>query len=139
MARPPHKPTAATRRRVSIAAGGGMTHEAIAAALSISEPTLRKHYADELACGANGRRMDVLEKLYQQAKKGSTSAARAFLQQQPQFAVLSEGQLRDGGKPAKEAPAPKPGKKEQAQAAAVGAEAGTEWEGVLPKNVVAIR
>ncbi len=140
MARPEHKPTAATRRRVSVAAGGGMTHEAIALALKISEPTLRKHYADELAAGAHGRRMDVLEKLYTSARRGSTSAARAYLAHQAQFTPLAEGQLQDGGKGSK---APKPvkvGKKEQAQVDAVGAESGTDWDGILPgTNVVAIR
>lgn len=140
MARPEHKPTAATRRRVSIAAGGGMTHEGIALALKISEPTLRKHYPDELAAGAHSRRIDVLEKLYVSAKKGSTSAARAFLQHQAQFAPLAEGQLQGTTKgPAAEKPE-KLGKKEQAAADAVGAEAGTGWDGVLPAgNVVSLR
>lgn len=135
MARPSHKPTAASRRRVSIAAGGGMTHEAIAQALGITKPTLEKHYESELAAGANLRRIDVLEKLFQSAKKGSTSAARAYLQHQPEFHVLG----KPVGEPKPAAPAiEKPGKKEQAELDAIGAEDGTGWDGVLPKNVVAI-
>ena len=133
MARPSHKPTAAMRRRVSIAAGGGMTHEAIAQALGISKPTLEKHYETELATGANLRRMEVLEKLFQSARKGSTSAARAFMQNQPEFTVLAKTEVGPAPK------AEKPGKKEQAQADAVDAESGTGWDGLLPKNVVAIR
>lgn len=109
-----------------------MTHEAIAQALGISKPTLEKHYEAELATGANLRRMEVLEKLFQSARKGSTSAARAFLQNQPEFTVLAEV-----GKP--EAKPEKPGKKEQAQVDAVGAEAGTQWDGVLPGNVVSLK
>jgi len=117
-----------------------MSHEAIALALKISEPTLRKHYADELAAGAHGRRMDVLDKLYSSARKGSTSAARAYLAHQAQFTPLAEGQLQDEGKGAKLARPAKIGKKEQAEADAVGAEAGTGWDGVLPStNVVNLR
>lgn len=134
MARPDHKPTAAMRRRVSIAAGGGMSHEAIGQALKIDPKTLRKHYEAELSSGANMRRIDVLEKLFASARKGSTSAARAFLQHAPEFHVLGETV-----KPATEGKPEKIGKKEQLQADAVDAEQGTGWDGVLPRNVVAIR
>lgn len=113
-----------------------MTHEAIALALRISEPTLRKHYAEELSAGAHLRRAEVLEKLFNSARKGSTSAARAYLQHSAQFAPLGEGEAAKPG--AAEKPA-KLGKKEQAKVDAVGAEQGTDWEGVLPDNVVAIR
>lgn len=139
MARPSHKPTAATRRRVSIAAGGGMSHEAIAQVLRISKPTLEKHYETELASGAYLRRVEVLEKLFAQAKKGSTSAARAFLAHQPEFLPFGTGK-QEGQPPAPPAkPGQAAGKKEQADAAAVGAESGSKWEGVLPGNVVALR
>lgn len=115
-----------------------MSHEAIAQALSLSKPTLEKYYATELATGSNMRRMDVLEKLFQSARKGSTSAARAYLHNQPEFHVLGEGNI---AKPAAEPKrkAEKIGKKDQAQVDAVDAESGTGWDGVLPKNVVAIR
>ena len=112
-----------------------MTHEAIALGLGISKPTLEKHYEAELASGASLRRMDVLEKLFQSAKKGSTSAARAYLQNAPEFIPLGEG----AEKPAAATKAEKVGKKEQARQDAVGAEEGTGWAGVLPGNVVAIR
>lgn len=115
-----------------------MSHEAIAQALRISKPTLEKHYEAELASGANLRRVEVLEKLYVQAKRGSTSAARAFLAHQPEFLPLGGvGAVKPD--PAPTGKQPKPGKKEEAQAAAVGAEAGTAWSEVLPKNVVALR
>lgn len=114
-----------------------MSHESIALALTITKPTLEKHYAEELATGANVKRMEVLEKLFGQAKKGSTSAARAYLAHSPEFVPLAAGAEREAAPVAK--PEPK-GKKEKAKAAAVGAENGTSWEDVLPAgNVVSIR
>jgi len=130
MGRPEHKPTAATRRQVAAAAGGGMRQEDIANAIGISVPTLRKHYEAELSAGAARERMAVLQKVLAQAKKGSTSAARLYLQQQPEFvpAPIEE--------PKK---APKKGKKELAQEQAGTAQQGTGWDGLLPSNVTPIR
>lgn len=130
MARPEHKPTAASKRQVAAAAGGGMRQEDIANALGISVPTLRKHYDNELSAGAAKERMAVLQKVLAQAKKGSTSAARLYLAQQPEFQPVTT--------PAEDEKPAKVGKKEQQQAAAVDAESGTGWDGVLPKNVVPI-
>lgn len=134
MARPDHKPTTALRRRVEIAAGGGMSHEGIAQALKIDPKTLRKHYAGELASGANLKRMQVLESLFSQARKGSTSAARAYLAHAPEFEPIAEPAKADEPKPE-----PKRGKKEQANIDAVGAQAGTGWDGLLPEGVTPIR
>lgn len=136
MARPEHKPTAATRRRVAISAGGGMPHEDIALALGITAPTLKKHYRDELSVGAATKRMDVLGALYVAAtKKKNTSAAKAYLEHTPQPA----GQ---GAKDEATPPAPKgrpSGKKAIAQQDATTAQAGTGWEGILPDNVTPLR
>lgn len=137
MARKPHKPTAATRRRVAICAGGGMSHEAIAQVLRIDPKTLRKHYETELACGANERRAQVLEKLFAQARKGSTSAARLYLRNEPQFKALSPEAVQSDGE--KEGPKKPIGKKEQANQEAVTAAAGTEWADLLPPNVTPLR
>ena len=129
--RPPHAPTAAQRRQVSVAAGGGMTHEAIALALGIDRDTLAKHYAIELSTAANMRRMEVLSALYLAAKKGSSSAARAYLANSPDFEPLPAG----GVKPPAEPPAPRAepmGKKEAADAAAKTVQIGTGWDGLLP-------
>lgn len=130
MARPAHKPTAALRRKVAAAAGGGMRQEDIAKALGITVPTLRKHYADELSAGAAKERMAVLEKVLAAAKKGSTSAARLYLQQQERTAEAGAG-----------APGKK-GKKEQAQAEALTAERGTDWDSLIGEgasNVTPLR
>lgn len=137
MARRPHKPTAATRRRVEIAAGGGSSHEAIAQALKLDAKTLRKHYEVELASGANMRRIQVLETLFASARKGNTSAARAYLQNAPQFEALSETNVADSAPPPR---ADRLGKKDQANVDAVGAQAGTDWDGLLPgANVTPFR
>lgn len=134
--RPAHSPTAATRRKVAIAAGGGMLHENIAIALEISVDTLRKYYEPELAVGSTQRRMDVLEAMYRAAtKKGSTSAAKVYLANEPQLAVPPAPQPET---PAP-VPAPKLGKKEQAAADAVTAAKGTEWDDLLPKGGVTLQ
>lgn len=130
--RPPHEPTAATRRKVSIAAGGGMLHEQIAIALGINTDTPRKYYEHELSVGASQRRMEVLSAQFQAAtKKGSTSAARVYLANEPQVAAPPVPAPTPAPAPA--AVAAKLGKKEQAQADAQTAQQGTGWAELLPK------
>lgn len=141
--RPEWEPTTAQRRQIAIWAGAGMSLEAMASALGISIPTLRKHCATELSTGANQRRAEVLESLFRQAKKGSVTAAKAYLAAVPEFVVPpgAGSELPDGSSAAP-APAPaapqalaKPlGKKEQANRDAVTAHEGTEWADVLPTH-----
>ncbi|KRD71437.1 hypothetical protein [Lysobacter sp. Root96] len=109
-----------------------MTHEAIAQALKIDRKTLSKHYELELSSGASLKRAEVMEKLFASAKKGSTSAARLYLQVQPEFTPVP---LQDE-KPSTE---PKKGKKAQAQEDAGGAAEGTGWQDLLPANVTPLR
>jgi hypothetical protein len=139
--RPEHVPTAASRQKVAISAGGGMLHEQIALAMGISTPTLRKYYQHELSIGASKCRQDVIQAMYRAAKvKGSTAAAKVYLANVPEFEVppMPEGEeppVRPPA-PAAAAPAPQPaklGKKEQATADAATADRGTEWDGLLPK------
>ena len=136
--RPAHAPTAATRRQVSLAAGGGMRHEDIALAIGITRDTLTKHYPVELSTGASLRRLEVLCALHAAAKKGSSSAAKAYLAVEPQLAAppLAEGEVAPA--PAVPIPAPAPaarvmGKKEQAKADAGTAAVGTGWDELLPR------
>jgi|GEM_PF-927534 hypothetical protein len=132
--RPPHAPTAALRRYVSVAAGGGMRHEDIALALGISRETLAKHYNVELSSGALARRAEVLNALHAAAKKGSSSAARAYLEHTPELAAPpAEGVApTTGAQPPAEPTKPQRlGKKEQAQAEAITAQQGTDWDGLL--------
>lgn len=122
--RPAYKPTAAARRGVSIAAGGGMRHEDIAIALGISRDTLAKYFEAELSVGANLRRMEVMQALHAAAKRGSSSAAKAYLALDPQLAappIVAPAAER----------AEKLGKKAEANEAARVAQVGTDWDHLL--------
>jgi len=122
-----HKPTPASRRKVSVAAAWGMPHVEIALALNIARPTLEKHYGHELSIGASQRRMEVMQALQKQATKGNVAACKALLAITPLVAAP----------PAEPAPDPMPklGKKEQAQADARTAQQGTDWDTLLPRTV----
>lgn len=115
-----------------MAAGGGMLHEDIATALGISDDTLRKYYAGELTAGALTRRMEVLEGLHAAAKRGSSSAARAYLEHTPEFHVPPLPKEPAAPVEPKPERVPALGKKEQAQADAVTAHVGTDWADLLP-------
>lgn len=109
--RPAYEPTPAERHKVAISAAGGMTHAQISSLLGISADTLEKYFAVELTRGAMEKRAEILAALFKAAKRGSASAARAFLV----------------------GPSGPPGKKEQASAAAAVAQSGTEWDDLLPQ------
>ena len=51
MPQEPHQPTETTKAQVESAAGLGLPHEQIGALIGISDKTLRKYYANELAIG----------------------------------------------------------------------------------------
>jgi predicted transcriptional regulator len=122
MARPTFKPTAAQRRKVAIAAGAGMSHEEIALGLGISRNTLAKHFDAELSSGACAKRLEVLDAMFSAAKKGNVTAQKAYVAMTPNISA-----------PALEKPvATKEGKKQQAQAEAVVAQVGSDWESLLP-------
>lgn len=125
--RPAFKPTSVQRRKVTNAAAGGMAHEEIAIALGICRNTLTKHFEKELSAGALGRRMEVLDAMARTALKGNVSAQKSFLAMTPTLAA-----------PPVEPEKPK-GKKEQANADAVTAAAGTDWSDLLPTGVTPIR
>lgn len=122
MARPEFKPTAALKRKVAVAAGGGMSHEQIALTLGISRNTLEKHFAHELSVGACQKRFEVLDSLHKAAKKGSVAACKEYLKQSA---------------PATPKPAEKPkGKKIQAAKEAESAAVGTDWNDLLNPSTV---
>lgn len=127
--RPPFKVTPALQRKVAIAAGGGMSHEAIAMAIGCAKETLEKHFAHELSEGAHAKRLEVIEALHRQAKKGGVAAVKAYLAIQAQYAPPPAPPA--DGAPAR-APRMEPlGKKEQQQEDAKTADKGTEWETLL--------
>ncbi len=120
--RPPFKPTPTQRRLVRLAAGAGLPHVQIAAALAISQPTLRKAFAGELGTGAARAKLEVVAALHASALRGSAAAARAFL-------ALAFA------KPVDPAAVPKPralGKKAQQAATAIVAAEGSDWADLLP-------
>ncbi len=120
--RPPFKPTATQRRLVRLAAGAGLPHVQIAAALAISQPTLRKAFAGELGTGGARAKVEVVAALHASALRGSAAAARAYLS----LAAARPADLPPTPK------LPRVGKKETAAANAVSAAEGTDWESLLP-------
>lgn len=120
-----------------------MLHENIAVALEISIDTLRKYYQSELAVGSTRRRMDVLQAMYRAATtKGSTSAAKVYLANEPQMAVPPLPKESEAPAPAPASvpvAAPKLGKKDQANLDAVTAATGTDWADLLPGGASAPR
>lgn len=124
------------RRKVMTAKAGGMSEDSIALALGITRPTLSKHFMVELTTGAAQKRMDALDALFTQAKKGNVAAIKTvLLLNDAAGPPPKESQGAGEGTPAPAAapaPAMRLGKKEQAQMAAKTAADGTEWDGLLP-------
>lgn len=104
-----------------------MRHEDIAIALGIDRKTLEKHFEAELSVGASARRLEALKGLHKAAKRGSSSAAKAYLSADPQLAAPPTPREAEP-KPEVE---PKLGKKEQQAADAATAAHGTGWADLL--------
>ncbi|MDB5415092.1 MAG: hypothetical protein JWR10_3427 [Rubritepida sp.] len=122
--RPAHKPTDETRQRVQILTASGMPAWQIASVMLISEPTLRLHYEGDLQLGRASKTAEVIEALFLSAKGGNVSAQKAWL---AQFRQLNDPPQSDAP------PANQPvGKKDATRAAALSAEMGTGWDGLLP-------
>lgn len=122
MARPAFKPTPALRRRVSIAAAAGMSHQEIAIGLGIAKMTLEKHFVADLSIGANARRLEIVEALHKSAKGGSVAAAKAFLAMQPALAP-PPAEIDEPARPV--------GKKQEQNAAAQVAHVDTGWAAIV--------
>ncbi len=67
MPQAPHEPTDRDRKTVESMAAYGIPRPDIAAVIGISEPTLRKYYADELATATAKANAKVAETLYRKA------------------------------------------------------------------------
>ncbi len=77
--RPAHVPTQKNRKTVMMLCAMGWSNEAIAAALSVTQPTLRRHYFSELKRKADQRlRLEAwrLEKLIEQVDAGNVAALK---------------------------------------------------------------
>jgi hypothetical protein len=72
---PPHKPTEKQRETVRTMTAYGIPQDAIAAVVGISEPTLRKHYAHEIATAQAEANARVALRLFEHATGDSVAAA----------------------------------------------------------------
>lgn len=128
--RPPHMPTDENRRKVMLLAAFDKNEEQIAAALSITPPTLRKHYFRELRARLEARhRLEgkLLAALVKEVDAGNVSAMDKL------FKRLDRHDLATGAtsQPMRQAKPPKKGKKEAAVEAAHTAHEGSPWGNLL--------
>lgn len=124
--RPEFEPTQRQREDVKLCKADEWSDDRIARQLGISRNTLLKHFAEELAYGADQVRMRNLRNLQRLADAGSVPACRELLE-------MSEGgaeMLPVPSAPPAEHEAPL-GKKEQATRDARTAHEGTSWNQIL--------
>lgn len=126
--RPEHVPTQQNRNRVSLLVAMGWSTARIAAALYITQPTLRKHYFSELKFREVARDRLVAQlgvKLLDGVNAGNVSAIREFQKYLERNDLMLYGQSRQPDKPARPAKPEKVGKKAAALAAAHNPDVGT--------------
>ena len=110
--RPEFAPTDEDREKVGVLKAGGMSNEAIAEVIGISEPTLRKHFSLELDRATAKVRAELLMARFRSAMGGNVSAQNKMIEQVTAIDV----QTRRA--PEKQPKEPKLGKKEEQQIAA---------------------
>jgi hypothetical protein len=126
--RPQHVATRKNCNRVVMLLAMRWDNARIAKALSITEPTLKKHYERELASRENERyRLQAvhMERLWEQVQAGNVSAMREWRTLMDK--VESEEAERNFLESENLPPEPKRGKKEEAAYAATTAGEGTDW------------
>lgn len=104
--------------------------EQIAAALSITPPTLRKHYFRELRCRLEARQRlegKLLVSLLNQVDDGNVSAIDKFFKRLERHDLATGAMVR----PARSVREPKKGKKEAAVETAQSAHEGSPWANLL--------
>lgn len=119
-----HRRLPQVAEKVGVLRAAGVTVEAIAGRLGLSEPTLRKYYFRELRSGGQIARQVLIEAMWKKAVAGNVSAAN-FIRQE-----LARGDAEAFVTSSRPAQAPRPtptGKKEAAQLAATTAGQGTDW------------
>ncbi len=77
--RPVHVPTDETKRRVLQAAALGVRHDGICGLIGVALPTLRKHYADELARAGDVLVEEIAGAMYTKAMSGDIGAQKFIL------------------------------------------------------------
>ncbi len=127
--RPEHVPTQQNRNRVSLLVALGWGNARVAAALFITQPTLRRHYFSELKFREVARDRLVAQlgvKLLDGVNAGNVSAIREFQKYLERNDLMLYGQThRPRSQSEKPAKAPKLGKKEAALVAANQPDVGT--------------
>ena len=123
--RPEHVPTEKNRNKVSMLVALGWSNARIAAALFVTQPTLRKHYFSELKFRDVARdrlTASLAMKLWEQVQAGNVGAMKEFQKFLDRNDLMSFGQAPMPDKPAKQQ---KVGKKEAEIAAAQQPDPGT--------------
>ncbi len=110
--RPEFAPTDEDREKVRVLKAGGMTNEAIAEVIGVSEPTLRKHFSYELDIATAKVRADLLMARYRAAMGGNVQAQNKMIEQ------VSANAAQRKIAAEKEEKKPKLGKKEEQKLAA---------------------
>lgn len=126
--RPEHVATQQNRNRVSLLVAMGWSNARIAAALFITQPTLRKHYFSELKYRDVARDRLVAQlgvKLLDGVNAGSVAAIREFQKYLERNDLMLYGQTQQPQKPAAPSKSEKVGKKAAALAAAHQPDVGT--------------
>ena len=75
------QPTEHHRERVRVLKAAGSTNEEICEAIGVSEPTLTKHFVEDLRLGRAKTKADMILAMHRKAKTGSVPAQRAMLDQ----------------------------------------------------------
>jgi hypothetical protein len=88
--RPPHVPTDRDRRQVEVMTGLGLTQEQIGKILNVSEDTLQRHYADEIASGVAKANVQVAQNLFNIATSRDSGAVAAAI-----FWMKTRGKWRE--------------------------------------------
>lgn len=128
--RPPHMPTDENRRKVMVLAAFDKNEQQIAAALSITPPTLRKHYFRELRSKLEARQRlegKLLAALLSEVDKGNVSAIDKLFKRIDRHDMMTGAAPRAVKPPTK----PKLGKKDQAVVDAKDATKSGEWGSLL--------
>ena len=120
-----HRRLPQVAEKIGVMRATGATVEDVAAALGLSEPTLRKYYFRELSEGAQIARRVLVEAMWKKAIEGNVSAAKFIRDEFPKGDAEA---FVNASRPGQAAPLATPtGKKEAAQLAAQTAGQGTDW------------
>jgi AraC-like DNA-binding protein len=135
--RPKYKAGFEDRMRVELLVAVGTEIATIARVIGVSEPTLRRAFADELAHGAARRRADILMAMNRAAKAGNVSAQAKLLEaiEQARLDAISDT-LRSGEQSTAAQPI---GKKIQQARDAEDVMQNSPWADILPRPAVAVQ